>query len=144
MRLCVLLHSAKLTPIGNNTLTIRNAHIRIFPFSPPLCPHPPACTASFCVFFFYRPTARPRRTSMPLNCLRNKPDRTMRSGSNARHSTWGLKSKVGLVTAKASALRINLNIQGCSVVAPSPHAPSHAPLLLPHLVSHKTPLPRGH
>jgi hypothetical protein len=30
----------------------------------------------------------------------------------------GLKSKVGLVTAKASALRINLNIQGCSVVAP--------------------------
>jgi hypothetical protein len=40
----------------------------------------------------------------------------------------GLKSKVGLVTAKASALRINLNIQGCSVVAPPLHAPSHAPL----------------
>jgi len=36
----------------------------------------------------------------------------------------GLTSKVGLVAAKASALRINLNIQGCSVVAPSPHAPS--------------------
>jgi hypothetical protein len=28
----------------------------------------------------------------------------------------GLKSKVGLVAAKASALRINLNMQGCSVV----------------------------
>ncbi len=28
----------------------------------------------------------------------------------------GLKSKVGLVAAKASALRINLNIQGCSIV----------------------------
>ena len=27
----------------------------------------------------------------------------------------GLKSKVGLVAAKALALRINLNIQGCSV-----------------------------
>ena len=39
----------------------------------------------------------------------------------------GLKSKVGLVAAKASALRINLNIQGCSVVAPSVHAPSRAP-----------------
>ena len=28
----------------------------------------------------------------------------------------GLKSKVGLVAAKASALRINLNIQDCSIV----------------------------
>ena len=36
----------------------------------------------------------------------------------------GLKSKVGLVAAKALALRINLNIQGCSEVAPSLHAPS--------------------
>jgi hypothetical protein len=56
----------------------------------------------------------------------------------------GLKSKVGIVAAKASALRINLNIQGCSVVAPSPHAPSHAPLLLPLLLSHNIPLPRVH
>ena len=56
----------------------------------------------------------------------------------------GLKSKVGLVAAKASALRINLNIQGCSVVAPSLHAPSHAPLLLPLLLSHNIPLPRVH
>ncbi len=36
----------------------------------------------------------------------------------------GLKSKVGLVAAKVSALQINLNIQGCSEVAPSLHAPS--------------------
>ena len=28
----------------------------------------------------------------------------------------GLKSKVGLVAAKALALRINLNIQDCSIV----------------------------
>ena len=56
----------------------------------------------------------------------------------------GLKSKVGLVAAKASALRINLDIQGCSVVAPPLHAPSHAPLLLPLLLSHNTPLPRVH
>jgi hypothetical protein len=39
----------------------------------------------------------------------------------------GLKSKVGLVAAKASALRINLNIQGCSVVAPSLHSLSRSP-----------------
>ena len=56
----------------------------------------------------------------------------------------GLKSKVGLVAAKASALRINLNIQGCSVVAPSLHAPSRTPLLLPILLSHNIPLPRVH
>jgi hypothetical protein len=40
----------------------------------------------------------------------------------------GLKSKVGLVVAKASVLRINLNIQGCSVVTPPLHDPSHTPL----------------
>ena len=51
----------------------------------------------------------------------------------------GLKSKVELVAAKSSALRINLNIRGCSVVAPSPHAPSNAPLLLPLLLSHNIP-----
>ena len=31
----------------------------------------------------------------------------------------GLKSKVGLAAAKDAALRINLNVQGCSIVAPS-------------------------
>ena len=50
----------------------------------------------------------------------------------------GLKIKVGLVAAKVSALRINLNIQVCSVVAPSLHAPSRAPLLLPLLLSHNS------
>jgi hypothetical protein len=56
----------------------------------------------------------------------------------------GLKSKVGLVTAKALALRINLNIQDCSVVAPPLHAPSRTSLLLPLLLSHDLPLPRVH
>ena len=76
-------------------------------------------------------------------------------------------SKVGLVAAKASALRINLNIQGCSVpspnrymafakfcfcknnkrtidrVAPSLHAPSLAPLLLPLLFTQYPSPPRS-
>ncbi len=56
----------------------------------------------------------------------------------------GLKSKAGLVAAKASALPINLNIQGCRLVAPPLHAPSRAPLLLPLLLSHNIPLPRVH
>ena len=53
-------------------------------------------------------------------------------------------SQVGLVVAKPLALRINLNIQGCSVVAPPLHAPSRAPLFLPLLLSHNIPLPRVH
>ena len=54
----------------------------------------------------------------------------------------GLKSKVGLAAAKAAALRINLNVQGCGIVAPPMHAPSHTPLLLPLLLSHNLPTPR--
>jgi hypothetical protein len=35
-----------------------------------------------------------------------------------------LKSKVGLAAAKAAALRINLNVEGCGIVAAQVHAPS--------------------
>jgi hypothetical protein len=52
----------------------------------------------------------------------------------------GLKSKVGLATVKVAALRINLNVQGCSIVAAPMHAPSRTSLLLPLLLSHSLPL----
>jgi hypothetical protein len=55
-----------------------------------------------------------------------------------------LKSKVGLAAAKAAALSINLNVEGCAIVAAPAHAPSRAPLLLPLLLSHNLPLPRVH
>jgi hypothetical protein len=55
-----------------------------------------------------------------------------------------LKTKIGLAAAKAAVLRINLNIEGCGVVAPSLHAPSRARLLLPLLLSHNLPLPHIH
>jgi len=55
-----------------------------------------------------------------------------------------LKSKVGLAASKAAALRINLNVEGCGIVAAPVHAPSRAPLLLPLLLSHNLPLPRVH
>ena len=55
-----------------------------------------------------------------------------------------LKSKVGLAAAKAAALRININVEGCGIVAAPVHAPSCAPLLLPLLLSHNLPLPRVH
>ncbi len=52
-----------------------------------------------------------------------------------------LKSKVGLAAAKATALRVNLNVQGCGIVAPPMHASSRTPLLLPLLLSHNFPTP---
>jgi hypothetical protein len=55
-----------------------------------------------------------------------------------------LKSKVGLAAAKAAALRINLNIEGCGVVVPPMHVPSRAPLRIPLLLSHNLPFPRVH
>ena len=48
------------------------------------------------------------------------------------------------VAAKAAALRINLNIEGCGAVAPPMHGPSRTPLLLPLLLSHNLPFPRIH
>jgi len=56
----------------------------------------------------------------------------------------GLKSKVGLAAAKAAALRVNLNVQGCGIVAPPMHAPSRTPLLISLLLSHNLPTPRVH
>jgi hypothetical protein len=44
--------------------------------------------------------------------------------TTAHLNATGLPPQQNLVTAKASALRINLNIQACSVVAPPLHAPS--------------------
>jgi hypothetical protein len=41
-----------------------------------------------------------------------------------------LKSKVGVAADKAAALRINLNIDSCWIVAPPLHATSRTPLLL--------------
>jgi hypothetical protein len=44
------------------------------------------CTASFCVFFFYRPTGRPKRTSLQLECHHNAINRN-HFGSSVWHST---------------------------------------------------------
>jgi len=67
-------------------------------------------TASFCVSSFYRPTARPRRTSPPSACQRNNTAVLFTFGI-----LNGLKSKVGLAAAKTAAMQINLNIDGCGV-----------------------------
>jgi hypothetical protein len=46
-----------------------------------------------------------------------------------------------LKTAKTAAMRINLNIDGCGVVAPPVHSSSRAPLLLANLLAHNLPFP---
>jgi len=56
-----------------------------------------------------------------------------------------MKSKVGLAAAKMAAraaIRINLNIDGCGVVAPPVHSSLRAPLLA-NLLAHNPPLPRA-
>ena len=55
-----------------------------------------------------------------------------------------LKSKVGLAAAKAAALRMNLNVEDCVILAVPVHAPPRALLLLPLLLSHNLPLPGVH
>ena len=56
-----------------------------------------------------------------------------------------LKSKVGLAAAKAAALRVNLNINGCSIVAPlaRPSRSSRASLT-DSVLSHTLPMPHVH
>ena len=49
---------------------------------------------------------------------------------------------VGLAAAKTAAMRINLNIDECGVVAPRVHSSSRAPLLLANLLTHNPPSAR--
>jgi hypothetical protein len=138
MRLCVLLRSAKLTTIGNNTLTIRT-----FLFSPPLSAQAHACTASFCVFFFYIPH-RETEAHFPaagMSSQRNHSD-SFRFKRAAFYQS--LKSKVGLAAAPSGGVEDQPQCQGCGIAAAPVHAPSRAPLLSPLLLSHNLPLPRVH
>ena len=78
-------------------------------------------------------------TGMPSQCNQSDSFRFKRTAFYQ-----SLKSKIGLAAAKAAALRINLNVEGCGIVAAPVHAPFRAPLFLPHLLSHNLPLPRVH
>ena len=64
---------------------------------------------------------------------------------NVKRATFyqSLKSKVGLAATKAAELRINLNVEGCVIVAAPVNALSRAPSPPPFL-SHNLPLPRVH
>ncbi len=122
----MLLHSVRSTPMGNNTLKIRT-----FLFSPRLLVLAAACTASFCVCFSTGPPGCARETESHFTAAgmssQNYPSDSFCFKCAAFYQS--LKSKVGLAASKATALRINLNIEGCGIVAAPVHAPSRAPLL---------------
>jgi hypothetical protein len=73
---------------------------------------------------------------------------SFRSSTVARRSStvlqW-LEEQIGLAAAKAAALRVNLNINGCSIVAPParPSRPSRA-CLTDSVLSHSLPMPHVH
>jgi hypothetical protein len=86
----MLLRSAKLTAIGNNTLTIRT-----FLFSLPLSAQAHACTASFLRLLFYRPPGDQGELECQWNVMAKQ---TISFKRTAFYQS--LKSKVGLAEAK--------------------------------------------
>ena len=138
---CVLLRSVKPTPISKHVLTIRT-----FLFSryhEHIQPH--ARRVLRLLFLQAHRETEAHFTAAGMPSQRNQSE-SFRFKRAAFYQ--GLKSKVGLAAAKAAALRINLNVQGCSIVAAPMHAPSRTSLLLPLvtplLLSHNLPLPRVH
>ena len=137
MRLCVLLRSAKLTATDNNTLDNQNIS-----FLPGIVSTSIHMHGEFLRLLFLQAHRETEAhfTAAGMSSQRNRSD-SFRFKRAAFYQS--LKSKVGLAAAKAAALRINLNIKGCGIVAAPVHAPSRAPLL-PLLLSHNLPLPRVH
>jgi hypothetical protein len=87
-----------------------------------------------------------RETEAHLTAAAMSSQRTQSDSFRFKRAAFyqSLKSKVVLAAAKPAALMINLNVQGCGIVAAPVHAPSRTPLLLPLLLSHNLPLPRVH
>jgi hypothetical protein len=110
MHLCVLLRSAKLTATDNKTLTIRT-----FLFSPPLSAQAHACTASFCVCFFYRP----RETEAHFTAAEVSSQRSQSDSFRFKRAAFyqSLKSIIGLAAAKAPPLCLT----SCRSRNPSAH-----------------------
>ena len=103
-------------PIGNNTLTIRTFLFSQRSFSTSIRMH----GEFLCLLFLqaHRETEA-HFTAAGMSSQTNNSE-AFRFKRAAFYN--GLKSKVGLAAAKAAALRINLNVQGCGIVAPLMHA----------------------
>jgi hypothetical protein len=133
---CVLLRSVKPTPIGKHMLTIRT-------FLPAIMITSNRMHGEFLRLLFLQAH---RETEAHFTAAGMPSQRNQSESFRFKRAAFyqGLKSKVGLAADKAAALRINLNVQGCSIIAAPMHAPSRTSLLLPLLLSHNLPLPRVH
>jgi hypothetical protein len=125
---------------GNNTLTIRT-----FIFSPPSQADPPACTANFCVFYFYRPRgdqgALHSHWNSHWNAIATQPIGLVPFQARGILPVADVtKSKVGLAAAKATAFRINLNVEGCGIVAAQCTLPLALPFFSPSPLPTRTAL----
>jgi hypothetical protein len=133
---CVLLRSVKPTPISKHMLTIRT-------FLPAIMSTSNRMHGEFLRLLFLQAH---RETEAHFTAAGMPSQRNQSESLRFKHAAFyqGLKSKVGLAAAKAAALRINLNVQDCSIVAAPMHALSRTSLLLPLLLSHNLPLTRVH
>jgi hypothetical protein len=125
MRLCVLLRSAKLTAIGKQYADNQNIS-----FLPAIVSTSTRMHGEFLRLLFLQAHRETEAhfTAAGMSSQRNQTD-SFRFKRAAFYQS--LKSKVGLAAAKAAALRINLNVEGCGIVAAPVHAPSRAPLSVP-------------
>ena len=121
MRLCVLLRSAKLTTVGNS----KNMSFLTAVVSTSTRMH-----GEFLRLLFLQAH---RETEAHFTAAEMPSQRNQSESFRFKRAAFyqGLKSKVGLAAAKAAALRINLNVKGCSTVAAPMHAPCRTSLLLP-------------
>ena len=125
--------------IGNKTLTIMAEHFLSPGHFQHLNPHARRIFASSF-------STGPRETEAHFTATGMPSQRNSSDMFRFRRAAFyqSLKSKVGLA-AKAATSRINLNIEGCGVVAAPVHAPSRAPLFSPSsLLLHNLPFPRVH
>ena len=140
MRRCVLLRSVKIAAYQQQYADNQNIS-----FLPAIVSTSTRMHGEFlCLLFLqaHRETeAEPHFTAAGMSSQTNNSE-ALRFKRAAFYN--GLKSKVTLAAAKAAAMRVNLNVQGCVIVAPPMHAPSRTPRLLPLLLSHNLPTPRVH
>jgi hypothetical protein len=113
--------NARSIAIGNN---------QNISFSEPLSPPAHACTANFCVLFFYRPTGRPRRNSLPLECHRN----------GAINRTRSFQAR-GICGGQSSGVIVRVLWHSSN---PSARSLSRSPSSPPPSFRQNLPLPRVH
>jgi hypothetical protein len=135
------MRSARSIVLGNNTLTIRTFLFSLRIVSTSTCMHREFLRLLF-LQAHLETEAHFTATGMPSH-HRHVPfsPRGLPSLPKLERRAAFYQGLVGLAAAKTAALRINLTIDSCGVVAAPSHAPSRTPILLPILLSHQIAFP---